>query len=67
MLACYIILVHLLEYIIYIMCIVCVQMCDILLPPGVNPIAVKYIYQIINIYGDVWDVFVWKTEEELKG
>ena len=27
------------------LCIVCVQMCTVLLPPGVNPIAVnKYIY-----------------------
>jgi hypothetical protein len=23
-------------------------MCDVLLPPGVNPTAVKYIYHIIN-------------------
>jgi hypothetical protein len=35
-----------------IMCTVCVQMCDVLLPPGVNPTAVKYIYIYIISY--VW-------------
>jgi hypothetical protein len=36
-----------------IMCTVCVQICYILLPPGVNPTAVKYIYisyHFINCY-----------------
>jgi hypothetical protein len=26
------------------MYVICVEMCDVLLPPGVNPIAVKYVY-----------------------
>jgi hypothetical protein len=30
---------------------VCVQMCDVLLPPGVNPTAVKYIYHILPNMG----------------
>jgi hypothetical protein len=42
-------------------------MCDVLLPPGVNPTAVKYIYHIISNSGAKrlksifrkWDVGVW--------
>jgi len=34
-----------------VLCIVCVQMCTVLLPPGVNPIAVnKYINQYQSLY-----------------
>jgi hypothetical protein len=31
-----------------VLCTVCVQMCTVLLPPGVNPIAVNKIYQYNN-------------------
>jgi hypothetical protein len=34
----------------YILCTVCMEMWAVLLPPGVNPIAVKYIYIYIYIY-----------------
>jgi uncharacterized membrane protein YciS (DUF1049 family) len=39
-----------------VLCTVCVSMCTVLLPPGVYPIAVKYIisYHII-IQTSVWD------------
>jgi uncharacterized protein YqgQ len=32
-------------------------MCDVLLPPGVNPTAVKYIYQLAG-------AFVWISKYE---
>jgi hypothetical protein len=33
-----------------VLCIVCVQMCTVLLPPGGNPIAVKYIIYLISYH-----------------
>jgi hypothetical protein len=43
-----------------VLCIVCVQMCTVLLPPGVNPNAVKYmIYHItFQVRSPKWDVKV---------
>ena len=42
-----------------VLCTVCVQMCAVLLPPGVNPIAVNKIYiistQILNIR-HIWKI-----------
>jgi len=33
-----------------VLCIVCVYMCPVLLPPGGNPMAVKYIISYIRLY-----------------
>jgi len=35
-----------------VLCIVCVLLCTVLLPPGVNPIAVKYIISYIVLLLD---------------
>jgi hypothetical protein len=40
-------------------------MCDVLLPPGVNPTAVKYIY--IYIYKAVCNKTQRKTKNEMAG
>jgi len=36
-----------------VLCIVCMQMCTVLLPPGDNPIAVKYIISYVTIINQI--------------
>jgi hypothetical protein len=46
-----------------VLCIVCVQMCTVLLPPGVNPIAVnKYIISYQNVNGTNVTEWAWHIE-----
>jgi hypothetical protein len=49
---------------------VCVQMFDVLLPPGVNPTAVKYIYHITlpssgNVSSAFWEMLNWGATDRI--
>jgi len=49
-----------------VLCIVCVYMCTVLLPPGGYPIAVKYSmsYHITKLYECIY-VYIGKTQKKM--